>query len=89
MGFGKYLISDFKGLSGKMKDLNITSIAGQFKTVFNGKKGTFIMIAKKNTDYTGYVTIYNGKKVIGGNDHMYANDVEAVYLYVADKNKTK
>jgi len=113
MGFGKYLTPDFKGLSGKMKDLNITSTAGQFKKVldkiykgnedkiikvenptseeqvqeaFGGKKGTFVMIAKKDAGYTGHVTIYNGKKVIGGNDHMYLKDAQVVYLYVADKN---
>ncbi|MBB6371141.1 T6SS effector amidase Tae4 family protein [Chryseobacterium shigense] len=116
MGFGKYLISDFKGLEGQMKGLSITSTAGQFKKVldkiykgnenkiikvenptsveqvqkaFGGKKGTFVMIAKKNAGFTGHVTIYNGKKVIGGNDHMYLSDAQTVYLYVADQNKKK
>nr|WP_262510401.1 type VI secretion system amidase effector protein Tae4 [Chryseobacterium sp. 2VB] len=113
IGFGKYLKPDFKGLSGKMKGLNITSTEGEFKKVldkiykgnedkiikvenptseeqvqevFGGKKGTFIMIAKKDVNFTGHITIYNGKKVIGGNSHMYLKDAQAVYLYVADKN---
>jgi hypothetical protein len=46
--------------------------------------GTFIMISKEGVSYSGHVSIYNGKEVVGGNSNMHVSQAKVVYLYVAD-----
>ena len=56
---------------------------------FGNRRGTFIMISKEGVSYSGHVSIYNGKEVVGGNSNMHVSQAKVVYLYVADETKKK
>ena len=47
------------------------------------------MISKEGVSYSGHVSIYNGKEVVGGNSNMHISQAKVVYLYVADETKRK
>ena len=47
------------------------------------------MISKEGVSYSEYVSIYNGKEVVGGNSNMHVSQAKVVYLYVADETKKK
>ena len=47
------------------------------------------MISKEGVSYSGHVSIYNGKEVVGGNSNMHVSQAKVVYLYVADETKRK
>ena len=61
----------------------------QVVSKFGNRRGTFIMISKEGVSYSGHVSIYNGKEVVGGNSNMHISQAKVVYLYVADETKKK